>query len=226
MKLSDRTISVLKNFSSINPSIAFKQGNVISTVSPVKNILADSTVEETFPQDFCIYDLNNFLSLVSLFKDGADLEFDENHVLIIGMGGRSKIKYRFTNPSMIVAAPDKRPNLPSTDVTFTLTEKDFTWLIRTAHVLGSPNVAIESDGNEVKLITFDITDDSAHSNSLSLENVDPKGHAFKLIFKTENLKIIPGEYIVEICSKGISKFSDNNNGLTYFITLETSSTYN
>lgn len=225
MKLSDRTLGVLKNFSTINPSIAFKQGNTISTVSSLKNILADATIEETIPKDFCIYDLNNFLSLVSLFKDGADLEFDDNHVLIVGMGGRSKIRYRFTSPSMIVAAPDKRPNLPSVDVNFTLTEKDFTWLVRTANVLGSTNIAIESDGTEVKLITFESSNDSAHTNALALENVDPQGHSYKLVFKTENLKIIPGEYVVEICSKGISKFSDNNNGLTYYITLETSSTY-
>lgn len=226
MKLSDRTLTVLKNFSTINPSIAFKQGNSISTVSSLKNILADSTIEETIPKDFCIYDLNNFLSLISLFKDGADLEFDDNHVLIVGMCGRSKVKYRFTSPSMIVAAPDKRPTLPSVDVSFTLSEKDFTWLIRTANVLGSPNISIESDGSEVKLFTFDASDDSAHTNALALENVNPEGHSYKLIFKTENLKIIPGEYVVEICSKGIAKFADNNNGLTYFITLETSSSYN
>lgn len=226
MKLSERTLTVLKNFATINPSIAFKQGNLISTISSVKNILAESEIAETFPQDFCIYDLNNFLSLISLYKDGAELEFDENHVMIIGMSGRSKIKYRFTSPSLIYAAPDKRPNLSSTDVSFNLTEKDFKWLIRTAHVLGSPNVAIESDGIEVKLVTFDSSDDSAHTNSLSLENVDPQGKTFKLVFNTENLKIIPGEYIVDICSKGISKFSDNNNGLNYFITLETCSVYN
>ena len=116
MKISPDTTAILKNFAHINQGIFFKKGNVISTVSPQKNILADATISETIPQDFGIYDLNNFLSVNSLFKEGSELEFDQNHVIIKGLGGRSKIKYRITDPSMIVVAPDKRPNLPAVDV--------------------------------------------------------------------------------------------------------------
>lgn len=226
MKISNETIAILKNFSTINSGIAFKAGNNISTVSPQKNILADAKIEENIPVDFCIFDLNNFLSVISLFKDGAELEFDSKYVSVVGMGGRSKIKYRFTSPSMIVVAPDKRPNIPSVDVEFKLTEEDFSWIMRTANVLGSPHIAVESDGTQVNLVTFDSNDDSAHSNSITLNNVDPAGKVFKLVFKTENLKIIPGNYTVEISSKGISKFSDDVNEIYYWITLETSSTYN
>lgn len=225
MKICNESLTILKNFASINPGILFKQGNTLSTVSPQKNILAEATISETIPQEFGIFDLNNFLSVISLFKDGAELEFDSKNVIIKGMDGRSKIKYRMTNPSMIVIAPDKRPNLPTVDVSFKLTEEDFNWILRSANVLNSPNVAIESDGNEVKLISFDVSDDSAHSNSVVLNDIK-SDNSFRLIFKTENLKMIPGNYNVEICSKGISKFVDTNKNISYWITLETSSVYN
>lgn len=226
MKLSNETINVLKNFSTINTGIMFKQGSVISTVSPQKNILADAKISETIPQDFGIYNLSEFLSVISLFKDGAELEFDSKNVAIKGMGGRSKIKYRFTDPSMIVAAPEKRPNLPSVDVKFSLTEEDFNWVIRTANVLGSPNVGIVSDGDVVSIMTFDVSNDSSHENSVALSDVSAEGKSYKLIFRTENLKMIPGNYSVEISSKGIAKFIGETNGLVYFVTLETSSQYN
>jgi|APCry1669192806_1035432.scaffolds.fasta_scaffold01892_7 hypothetical protein len=226
MKISERTLQILKNFSTINPSIALKEGNAIATVAHNRNIIVDAKIEETIPKDFCIYDLNNFLSLLSLFKDGAELEFDDDHVLIVGMDGRSKVKYRTASPNTIVAAPDKRPTLPFVDVTFNLTAKDFTWLIRTASVLGSPNFAIESDGSKVTLKTFDLLDDSAHTNTLTLDTIDPEGLSYTLIFKTENLKIIPSEYVVEICSKGLAKFTDNNNELIYYVSIETASVYN
>lgn len=225
MKLSNETLSVLKNFSTINSGLYFKTGNTISTVSPQKNILADAEISENIPQDFGIFDLNNFLSVISLFKDGAELDFDSKHVYIKGFGGRSKIRYRFTDPSMIVIAPPNRPNLPSVDVTFDLTEADFEWILRTANVLSSPNVAIQSDGSSVSITTFDSSDDSAHTNSVSLESVVPDGKIYKLIFKTENLKMLQGNYSVDISSKGIAKFVGKTNNLVYYVTLETSSTY-
>lgn len=225
MKLSTETLAVLKNFSTINSGIYFKQGNTVSTVSPQKNILADAEIQETIPQNFGIYDLNNFLTVVSMFKEGAELEFDEKNVVIKGMGGRSKIKYRFTDPSMIVVAPDNRPKLPSVDVEFSLTEEDFNWILRTANVLGSPNIAIESDGDQVSLVTLDVNDSSAHTNNVALSGIDAGGSKYKLIFKTENIKMLPGNYSIEISSKGIAKFTEAQKGLTYFVTLETSSVY-
>ena len=54
MKLSDKTLSVLKNFSSINQSILFKEGNKLRTISVMKNILAEATINEEFSRDFGI----------------------------------------------------------------------------------------------------------------------------------------------------------------------------
>ena len=225
MKLSQETTAILKNFSHINQGIYFKKGNVISTMSPQKNILADATISEEIPQDFGIYDLNNFLSVTSLFKEGSELEFDDKHVIIKGLGGRSKIKYRITDPSMIVVAPDKRPNLPSVDVKFTFSKDDFEWVIKTATVLGAPHLAVESDGSTVKLVTFDESNDASHTNSLEMSDVDPQGNVFKLIFKTENLKVIPDSYVVEISSKGISTWTSTTSELKYWVTIETSSKF-
>lgn len=223
MKLSQETVTILKNFSHINQGIYFKTGNVISTMSPQKNILADATISEDIPTDFGIYDLNNFLSVNSLFKEGSELEFDEQHVIIKGLGGRSKIKYRITDPSMIVVAPDKRPNLPTVDVKFTFSKDDFEWVIKTATVLGAPHIAVESDGTTVYLITFDESNDSSHTNRLEMSDVDPQGNVFKLVFKTENLKVIPDTYDVEICGKGISTWTSVTSPIKYWITIETSS---
>ena len=160
-----------------------------------------------------------------MFKEGAELEFDSKDVIIKGMGGRSKTRYRTTDPSMIVVAPDKRPNLPTVEVEFTLTEDDFNWILRCSNVLGSPNIGIESNGDVVSLTTFDVSDNSVHTNSVVLENVNANGQSYKLIFKSENLKMLPGTYNVEISSKGIAKFVGESNGLVYYVTLETSSVY-
>jgi hypothetical protein len=225
MKLSQETIAILKNFATINQGVFFKEGNTISTMSPQKNILVDAQISETIPQNFGIYDLNNFLSVFSLFKEDSELEFDQSHVIIKGFSGRSKIKYRITDPSMIVVAPDKRPNLPSVDVKFTFTKEEFEWVIKTARVLGAPNFSVESDGTTVNLVTFDESNDSSHTNSLEMAEVDPQGNSFKLVFKTENLKVIPDTYVVEISSKGISTWTSTTSEIKYWITIETSSKF-
>ena len=225
MKISSETNAILKNFAHINQSLFFKKGSVISTMSPQKNILVDATISETIPRDFGIYDLNNFLSVVSLFKDGSELEFDESHVIIKGLSGRSKIKYRITDQSMIVVAPDKRPKLAAVDVKFTFSKEDFDWVIKTASVLGAPHLAVESDGETVSLVTFDESNDSSHTNSLQMSDVDPEGNVFKLVYKIENLKVLSDTYSVEISSKGISTWTSTTNEIRYFITLETSSKF-
>jgi hypothetical protein len=128
---------------------------------------------------------------------------------------------------MIVVAPDKRPALSTVDFEFKLTENDFNWITRTANVLNVPNISIKSDGIKAYLSAFDINDDSAHTNAIELENVQiTDNKPFNLIFKVENLKMISGTYDVQICAKGLAKFNDPVKDITYYITLETSSTYN
>jgi hypothetical protein len=223
MKLSGDTINLLKNFASINQGIFFKKGKTIKTVSPQKNIMAEVTVDEEFPVDFGVYDLNNFLSVISLHKDDPTLNFEDKNVLISGLKGRSKIKYRFCEPTMIVIPPEKNIVMPEPEIKFTLSAEDFDWILRAAAVLSSPHIAIESDGQKVFVSTIDLQNDSAHTDSIEI--ADGNGDNYRMIFKTENLKMISGSYEVSLSSKGISHFKNKNKNLQYWITTEAGSKY-
>jgi len=221
MKLSNETLSVLKNFSTINSGLLFKQGSTISTVSSSKTVLAQAVLKDEFPQEFAIYDLTNFLSVLSLGKDASELDFDDKHVYIKSLGGRSKIKYRVTDKQFIVTPPEKAIVLPSVEISFELSSDDYDWIMRTANVLQSPNVAIIGNENKLKITSFDTSSDAAHANSLDLGDTDKE---FCAVFKTENLKMIPGAYQVSISSKGIAHFKNVKDSIEYWITTEKDAT--
>ena len=224
MKLSNETISVLKNFGAINQGILFKQGKTLKTVSSHKNILAQVDIKEDIPAEFGIYDLNNFLSVISLHKDDPSFEFDDKQVTIVGNKGRSKIKYRFTPANMIVTPPEKALTMPDAEIKFDLTAEDFEWVMRAAGVLASPQIAIESDGKKVSIVTLDLANDSAHTDALEI--AEGNGNKYKMVFKTENItKIMSGSYEVSISSKGISHFKNKNLPLQYWITTEQGSKF-
>lgn len=224
MKLSTDTISVLKNFGNINQGIYFKQGTTLKTVSAHKNILAETTISENIPTNFGVYDLNNFLSVVSLHKDDPSFEFDSKHVVIVGNKGRSKIKYRFCEPTMIVVPPEKSISMPDPEISFTLSAEDYNWVLRAAAVLSSPQIAVESDGKKVNIVTLDLLNDSAHTDSLEIG--DGNGDVYRMVFKTENInKLLEGSYDVKISSKGVSHFSNKKIPLQYWITTEAGSKF-
>ena len=225
MKLSNETISVLKNFGAINQGILFKKGKTLKTVSSHKNILAEVNISEEIPADFGVYDLNNFLSVVSLHKEDPSFEFDPHHVIICGNKGRSKIKYRFCDPTMIVLPPEKQLTMPEADISFELASEDFEWIMRAANVLSSPHIAVDSDGAKIILVTLDLQNDSAHTESLEMGD-NTTGSKYRMIFRTENLsKILPGAYEVKISSKGISHFKNKNLPLQYWISTEMGSKF-
>ena len=224
MKLTNETISVLKNFSAINQGILFKPGKKLKTVSSHKNILAEVDIKEEIPAEFGIYDLNNFLSVISLHKDDPSFEFDDKQVTIVGNKGRSKIKYRFTPANMIVTPPEKALTMPDAEIKFELKAEDFDWVLRAASVLSSPQIAIESDGSKVSIVTLDLQNDAAHTDALEISEGD--GNKYRMIFKTENItKILAGSYDVSISSKGISHFTNKNVPLQYWITTEQGSKF-
>jgi hypothetical protein len=226
MKLSDSTIAVLKNFGNINSGLFLNKGKTLSTVSAHKNILAKATIADEITNEFGIYDLNEFLSVISLYKNDLDVQFDSKNLVISGLKGRSKMTYRTCEKTMIVSPPEKELQMPDADITISLTETDFKWILDTANVLGSPQVAIQSDGigEPVKVLTFDSSNDSAHTQSLELD-VESTGK-YKMIFKTENIqKVLSGPYDLKVSSKGIAHFKNTKFPIEYFITTEVGSTF-
>ena len=223
MKLSIDTLSVLKNFASINQGIMFKKGKTLRTVSPQKNVMAEATVSDEFPTDFGVYDLNNFLSVLSLHKEEPTIDFQDNNVLISGLQGRSKIKYRFCAPHMIVVAPEKAITMPDPEISFELKAEDFDWIMKAASVLSSPCITVESDGSKVFVTTYDPSNDAAHTDALEICN--GTGTSYKMVFKLENIKMLPGSYDVKISSKGISNFKHKTLNVQYWIATETGSKY-
>ena len=216
MKMNERTLTVLKNFASINSGVVLRPGLVQKTVSPESTILVEAHLEDDFTETFGIYDLNQFLSVHSLNKE-TELDFDTQHVIF--KSGRSKTKYRTTAKNMIVSPPDKELKLPSTDGEFTIKEEDLVQVLKNAAVLQSPNIAFESDGETVSVTVFNSKDDSAHTNTVQIgESTDKK--VFKAVFLTENFKMIHDTYSVMISKAGLSNFKNEAGDLEYYIAIE------
>jgi len=220
MKLSEQTVSILKNFSTINQNLVIKEGSEISTMSAMKNIVSKSKVEETFPVEFAIYDLNEFLSAMSLFTN-PDLDFNENFVVITEAGSNSKsLKYWYSEPS-VVTTPSKEITMPSVDVEFPMNSGILSEVQKAAAVIGAPDMVLEDD----ELRVTDKKNDTANSYSTSLDTKSDDDASYKFWFKVENLKLLPGDYDVEVSSKRISHFQNKKLPVGYFIALEPESSY-
>jgi len=220
MKLSKHTLSMLKNFSDINMSIEIKKGNILRTVSVQKNILAQAELEEEFPQDFAIYELNRFLGAVSLFDD-PELTFNGKSTNI-GTDKHS-VDYVYCDPSMIVTPPENNISFPDPEVKFTLTQNALSQVLKASNVLGTPEISVESDSGNINIKALDVNNDSTDTFTVALdEKSDSK---FRFVFKTENMKMLPGNYDVEISSKGISHYTMQGQKLEYWIATEASSTF-
>jgi len=223
MKLSKHTLNMLKNFSDINMSIEIKKGNVLRTVSVQKNILAQAELEDEFPKDFAIYELNRFLGAVSLFDD-PELEFNAKSVNI----GTTKhsADYVYCDPSMIVTPPENNITFPDPEVKFTLTQDSLSQVMRASNVLGTPEIAIEGGphpNDSIRIKALDVNNDSTDTFQVVLD--EKSGHTFRFVFKTENMKMIPGNYDVEISSKGISHWTLQGQKLQYWIANESTSSF-
>lgn len=214
MKLSDNTVNLLKNFSTINTGIVIKPGKTIRTISANKAVFAEASVTEDFPKEFGVYDLAKVLSVLSLYTDPVVSFEDENLVL---SNGRSKTRIRYTDTSLIKTPPAKSINVPF-DVSFKLSVEDLQWINKIGAVLKSPHIMFENVGGKIVVAAVDakgeITDDSV------LELNEKASEPFKFVLKVENLKVVDGSYTVEISSKGVSKFTNDALKVTYFIAVE------
>jgi len=220
MQLSDKTLNLLKNFAGINQSILFKQGKTIRTISVMKNILAEVNVDEEFERDFGIYNLNEFLNAMSLYQD-PQLDFkNESYVSI--REGKTRSKYFFADPAVIVTPPDKSITLPSEDVSFELNTQQLDKLLKAAAVYGVPDLSVIGENGVVKIVVRDKKNDTSNDYAVVVGETDA---SFCLNFKVENIKILPGSYNVTISSKLLSRFVSEDKNLVYYIALEPDSTY-
>ena len=220
MKLSDKTISVLKNFSSINQSILFKEGSKLRTISVMKNILAEATVSEEFMKDFGIYDLNQFLNGLSLHQS-PELDFQNDGYVVI-REGRSRSKYFFADPNVIVTPPEKAIQLPSEDVQFELSTDQLDKLLKASAVYQLPDLSAIGEAGVVKLVVRDKKNDTSNDYAVVVGETDKE---FSFNFKVENIKVLPGTYEVVVSQKLLSRFTSKNHDLTYYIALEPDSTF-
>jgi len=220
MKLSESTVSLLKNFSSINQSILFKEGQKLRSISVMKNILVEANISEEFPKDFGIYDLNQFLNGLSLHSS-PDLDFDNDQYVVI-KGGQSRSKYFFADPSVIVAPPEKEISLPTEDVCFVLTSQQLEKLKKAASVYQLPDISVIGENGVIKLVARDKKNDTSNDFSIVVGETNSE---FVFNFKEENLKIVPGNYDVVVSEKLLSRFQNQNIDVTYYIALEPDSTF-
>ena len=212
MKLSDETVSVLKNYSTINQNLMIKSGQALTTMSAMKNIVAKSTVAENFERDIAIYDLNEFLSSMSLFTT-PEMDFQNDFVVMRSEGSNSSLKYWYSDPS-VVTSVTKDITMPECEVKFSLSSDILSNVQKAAAVIGAPDMVLENGSLRVT----DKKNDTANAYSTALNRTDDMN--YKFWFKVENLKLLPGTYDVSVSSKRISHFKNTNVDIEYFIALE------
>ena len=223
MKLSEHTIEVLKNFASINQNLVIKEGSTLTTMSAMKNIVAKAEVEESFDKEVAIYDLNEFLASISLFANPV-LEFDEGFVTIREENNpKNSLKYFYSDPS-VVTSPNKTITMPSKEVSFKLNGENLNKLKRAAGVIQAPDLVLEKKNTDVFLTVKDKKNDTANTFSIDVDTV-ADGSDFKFFFKVENLKLMDGDYEVDISSKNISHLASSNKDVEYWVALEPESSY-
>ena len=217
MKFSNETLTVLKSFTAINKSILLSGCNVIKTITPEKTLIAIANINDEIPSDACIYDLSRFLSILSLYND-PDVEFFDKYFII--SEGKRRTKYVYADLSMIHTPPEKDITIPSADVKVSVTDGDLSSVMKAAGVLQFSEIAFVGEGGKCYLKAIDSANDNADDFGVEIgETADE----FKIIIKTDNLKLMPIDYDVTLCSKGISEFKGE--GVTYYVAIDSKSTY-
>lgn len=218
MKLTKETVTLFKNFAGINSNLLLKQGNKLATISTQKNVMSDTVVTESFPSDFGIYDLNEFLGAMSLFED-PELEFSDKYVTI--KEGGASIKYFAAEIGNLVV-PQKAIVFPEAEIEFTLTATMLNMIQKTASVLRATDLQIVGDGSKMVIQVGDKKNATGNTYNAQVGSTDKE---FKVNLKVENLKMLPGDYLVSISSKKISRFKATSSELVYYVAVEADSVF-
>lgn len=217
MNLGNETLAILKSFSAINPSIQFREGSELKTISPTKTVLAKARLKDTIESTFSIYDLSRFLGVVSLFEN-PKYTVNEN-TLTIESSGR-KVNYTFCDPSTIMIAPDKELNIGDVAVSFKMAKDHFGEVMKALGVMTLPDFVVVGNGSKIYLRATDTKNPSADQFNIEVGTTDK---TFNVIFRTDNMKLMPRDYDVSISSKGISHFKAED--VEYWIAVESTSTF-
>jgi hypothetical protein len=218
MKLSDRTLSVLKNFASINSGLVLRAGKIQKTMSPEQTILVQATFEEDFPQTFGIYDLNQFLGNTTTLND-ADLTFADTSVKLKDVD--IELTYHGCASNLIISPPEgKELIMKNPDVSFTLAISSLQKIMKIASMNSLPNISIIGDSatKSISIRSHELKNDT--SNYADMRMADYDGEDFSVTFKTENLKMIPDTYNVDVKIGGFSCWTNASDTLKYFIAME------
>lgn len=218
MKLEGRTLQILKNYCTINPSLQFKQGNHLTTVSPTKTLMAKAEIKEDIPSTFAIYDLSRFLGVLSLF-DSPSIVLDEKFLNI--QDSNRSVQYTFADPKLIVTPGEKEISFPDPEIKFTLTSSVLQDVLKAMSIMSLPELAVS--GRDGKMYVEAINTHNPTSDKFSVQ-VGETQDTFKMIFLAENIKIIVEDYSVGISSRGIAHFKGSD--IQYWIATESSSTFN
>jgi hypothetical protein len=217
--LSTQTLSVLKNFSQINPSIVVKKGNVLKTISSAENIISVATIEEEFPQDFSIYELNQFIAGLSLFENPILIFDNADYLTIKDSTSSRRVKYYFSDPSITLkSAPDKGVKFPGGNINFTITHEGITSLLKANSVYNLPDLTFNASDGEITLAVGDRENDTSNTYEQVIKG-ETTGD-YKLQMKIENLRLLPGDYDVKISEFLISEWKHTKLDVIYYIALE------
>lgn len=222
MELTEKTLTVLKNYATINPNVVINSGNVIKTISEAKNVLSTAKVDVEFPQQVGIYDLSEFLNVLSLV-DSPRLIFEDNNFLISDGSGRTRIKYFYSDIDMLTV-PTKDIKMPECEVSFSFDRETLSRVKRAASVLGHTELSLSVVDNVLQLSVIDQNDKTSNVFSIDVDG-EYKDPNFNFVFNISNLKMVDDDYRVDISSKLISHFVNDISGIQYWVALEKTSTY-
>jgi len=223
MQLNENTVSVLKNFANIQPNLVVNEGNLVKTIAEAKNIFGTATLDQSFPNSFGIYDLNEFLGVIGLV-DNPSLVFGDKYVTISDSTGRSSVKYHFSDPSILTSS-DRDIPMPESEVNFELDAATLNKILRAASTLGHEKMVISPKDGALDISVTDVNDSTSNSFSITVPG-NYSSDNFSVVMNISNLKLLEDDYSVEISSKLLSRFTAKNKKVSYFIAMEKSSTFN
>lgn len=224
MKLNENTLTVLRNFATIQPNLVVEAGVTLKTMAEARNVMCTANLDQTFDKGFGIYDLNEFLNVLTLVDDPT-LDFNENYVSVSDASGRSKVKYFFVGDNSILTSPQSAIKMPECEVQFTLDGPTLSKIRKASSVLGHQKLIIKSSGSSLELSVTDNADATSNSYVIEVPGTFPSGATFSFVMTIDNMKLISGDYDVEISKKFLSKFTNKQTSVEYFIALEKSSSY-